>query len=163
MASIEEDDIPELVPLSFPKDDSSRQEKEREPQTSRNKVPVTIITGFLGAGKTTLLNYILTEQHNKRIAVILNEFGEGSAVEKSMAVGQSGELYEEWLELRNGCLCCSVRDAGVKAIENLMEYKGKFDYILLETTGLADPGPIASIFWLDDGLGSSLILDGNKE
>ncbi|XP_011406796.1 PREDICTED: COBW domain-containing protein 1-like [Amphimedon queenslandica] len=160
MASDEEDDIPELVPLSFPKDDSSQQEKEREPQTSRNKVPVTIITGFLGAGKTTLLNYILTEQHKKRIAVILNEFGEGSAVEKSMAVGQSGELYEEWLELRNGCLCCSVRDAGVKAIENLMEYKGKFDYILLETTGLADPGPIASIFWLDDGLGSSLILDG---
>ena len=62
-----------------------------------------------GAGKTTLLNYILTEQHDKRIAVILNEFGEGSAVEKSLSIGQSGELYEEWLELRNGCLCCSVK------------------------------------------------------
>lgn len=64
---------------------------------------------FLGAGKTTLLNYILTEQHNKRIAVILNEFGEGSAVEQSMAIGQKGEMYEEWLELRNGCLCCTVK------------------------------------------------------
>uniref|UniRef100_A0A4W5K7I8 CobW/HypB/UreG nucleotide-binding domain-containing protein n=1 Tax=Hucho hucho TaxID=62062 RepID=A0A4W5K7I8_9TELE len=62
----------------------------------------------IGVGKTTLLNYILTEQHNKRIAVILNEFGEGSALEKSLAVSQAGELYEEWLELRNGCLCCSV-------------------------------------------------------
>uniref|UniRef100_A0A673G872 COBW domain containing n=1 Tax=Sinocyclocheilus rhinocerous TaxID=307959 RepID=A0A673G872_9TELE len=89
-----------------------------------------------------LYNYILTEQHNKRIAVILNEFGEGSALEKSLAVSQAGELYEEWLELRNGCLCCSVKDNGLKAIENLMEKKGKFDYILLETTGLADPGTV---------------------
>lgn len=125
-----------------------------------NRIPVTIITGFLGAGKTTLLNYILTEQHNKKIAVILNEFGEGSAVEKSMSVGTDGELFEEWLELRNGCLCCSVKDNGVKAIENLMKKRGKFDYILLETTGLADPGPIASIFWMDDELGSDLYLDG---
>ncbi|XP_032243056.2 COBW domain-containing protein 2 isoform X2 [Nematostella vectensis] len=124
------------------------------------RIPVTIITGYLGSGKTTLLNYILTEQHNKKIAVILNEFGEGSAIEKSMAIGQEGELYEEWLELRNGCLCCSVKDNGIKAIENLMLKRGRFDYILLETTGLADPGPIASMFWLDDELGSDLCLDG---
>lgn len=70
---------------------------------------MSIITGYLGAGKTTLLNYILTEQHGKRIAVILNEFGEGSAIEKSMTVGQDGDLFEEWMELRNGCLCCSVK------------------------------------------------------
>lgn len=114
----------------------------------------------MGAGKTTLLNYVLTEQHNKKIAVILNEFGEGSAVEKSLTVGQAGELYEEWLELRNGCLCCSMKDSGVKAIEKLMMKRGKFDYVLLETTGLADPGPIAAIFWLDDALGSELYLDG---
>ncbi|NXY78446.1 CBWD1 protein, partial [Glareola pratincola] len=113
--------------------------EDTEPSPSR-KIPVTIITGYLGAGKTTLLNYILTEQHNKRIAVILNEFGEGIALEKSLAISQGGELYEEWLELRNGCLCCSVKDNGVKAIENLMQKRGKFDYILLETTGLADPG-----------------------
>ncbi|XP_071836351.1 zinc-regulated GTPase metalloprotein activator 1A-like isoform X2 [Apostichopus japonicus] len=128
--------------------------------TPARKIPVTIITGYLGAGKTTLLNYILTEQHNKKIAVILNEFGSGSAVESSMAMGQTGELYEEWLELRNGCLCCSVKDSGIQAIEKLMEKKGRFDYILLETTGLADPGPIASIFWLDEELGCDIYLDG---
>jgi len=124
------------------------------------KVPVTIITGQLGAGKTTLLTYILKVQHGKRIAVILNEFGAGSADEKSLAVGENGETFSEWLELRNGCLCCSVKDNGVKAIEMLMEKKGKFDYILLETTGIADPGPVASIFWLDEELGSDLYLDG---
>lgn len=124
------------------------------------KIPVTIVTGYLGAGKTTLLNYILTEQHNRKIAVILNEFGEGSAVEKSLAVSQGGELYEEWLELRNGCLCCSVKDSGLRAIENLMQKKGKFDYILLETTGLADPGAVASMFWVDAELGSDIYLDG---
>ncbi|KNC87624.1 hypothetical protein SARC_00255 [Sphaeroforma arctica JP610] len=124
------------------------------------KIPVTIITGYLGAGKSTLLNYILTEQHDKRIAVILNEFGASESMEQSMQVGKDGELYEEWLELRNGCLCCSVKDNGVKAIENLMLKKGKFDYILLETTGLADPGPIASMFWLDSELGAELFLDG---
>ncbi|XP_046686556.1 LOW QUALITY PROTEIN: COBW domain-containing protein 2-like [Homalodisca vitripennis] len=138
-----EEDIPSLIPAQY------------------KPVPVvTIITGYLGAGKTTLLNYILKEQHNKRIAVILNEFGEGSALEKSVSIGQEGELYEEWLELRNGCLCCSVKDNGIKAIENLMAKRGKFDYILLETTGLADPGPIATMFWLDEDLGSDIYLDG---
>ncbi|KAK1176241.1 COBW domain-containing protein 1 isoform X1 [Acipenser oxyrinchus oxyrinchus] len=141
----DEDDCPELVPI-----------------VEADQIPVTIITGYLGAGKTTLLNYILTEQHNKRIAVILNEFGEGSALEKSLAVSQAGELYEEWLELRNGCLCCSVKDNGLKAIENLMQKKGKFDYILLETTGLADPGAVASMFWVDAELGSDIYLDGRK-
>ncbi|XP_078656335.1 zinc-regulated GTPase metalloprotein activator 1-like isoform X4 [Branchiostoma floridae x Branchiostoma belcheri] len=128
--------------------------------TVTTKIPVTIITGYLGAGKTTLLNYILTEQHGKRIAVIMNEFGAGGEIEKPISLGESGEVFEEWLELRNGCLCCSVKDNGVKAIENLMLKKGRFDYILLETTGLADPGPVASIFWLDSELCSDLYLDG---
>ncbi|XP_012497072.1 PREDICTED: COBW domain-containing protein 2 isoform X3 [Propithecus coquereli] len=134
-----EEDCPELVPIE------TKQREEEEKSGFGAKIPVTIITGYLGAGKTTLLNYILTEQHSKRIAVILNEFGEGSAVEKSLAVSQGGELYEEWLELRNGCLCCSVKDNGLRAIENLMQKKGKFDYILLETTGLADPGIITVV------------------
>ncbi|XP_051924431.1 zinc-regulated GTPase metalloprotein activator 1 isoform X2 [Hippocampus zosterae] len=144
----DEDDCPELVPI------------DAQQGALTEQIPVTIITGYLGAGKTTLLNYILTEQHDKRIAVILNEFGEGSALEKSLAVSHAGELYEEWLELRNGCLCCSVKDNGLKAIENLMQKKGKFDYILLETTGLADPGAVASMFWVDAELGSDIYLDG---
>ncbi|XP_011825524.1 PREDICTED: COBW domain-containing protein 3 isoform X3 [Mandrillus leucophaeus] len=134
-----EEDCPELVPIE------TKQSEEEEKSGLGAKIPVTIITGYLGAGKTTLLNYILTEQHSKRVAVILNEFGEGSALEKSLAVSQGGELYEEWLELRNGCLCCSVKDNGLRAIENLMQKKGKFDYILLETTGLADPGIITIV------------------
>ncbi|XP_078425276.1 zinc-regulated GTPase metalloprotein activator 1 isoform X2 [Cetorhinus maximus] len=144
----DEEECPKLVPI------------EADPNMGSARIPVTIITGYLGAGKTTLLNYILTEQHNKRIAVILNEFGEGSALEKSLAVSHAGELYEEWLELRNGCLCCSVKDNGLKAIENLMQKKGKFDYILLETTGLADPGAVSTMFWVDAELGSDVYLDG---
>ncbi|KAI9027190.1 COBW domain-containing protein 6 [Phycomyces nitens] len=148
------DEIPDLVPASLESVPLAVEEEEHR------KIPVTIVTGFLGSGKTTLLNYILTEKHEKKIAVILNEFGESSDIEKSLSINQEGTLYEEWLELRNGCLCCSVKDIGVKAIENLMEKRGKFDYILLETSGLADPGPIASMFWLDDGLGSEIYLDG---
>ncbi|XP_068942989.1 zinc-regulated GTPase metalloprotein activator 1A-like isoform X2 [Petaurus breviceps papuanus] len=157
----EEEDCPELVPIAMQQRQRPEEEEEGEGKPDPcAKIPVTIITGYLGAGKTTLLNYILTEQHNKRIAVILNEFGEGSALEKSLAVSQGGELFEEWLELRNGCLCCSVKDNGLKAIENLMQKKGKFDYILLETTGLADPGAVASMFWVDAELGSDIYLDG---
>uniref|UniRef100_A0A8C3PEB5 Uncharacterized protein n=1 Tax=Chrysemys picta bellii TaxID=8478 RepID=A0A8C3PEB5_CHRPI len=154
-APMEEEECPELIPI----EDQEVAGEEAE-LSHGTKIPVTIITGYLGAGKTTLLNYILTEQHSKRIAVILNEFGEGSALEKSLAISQGGELYEEWLELRNGCLCCSVKDNGLKAIENLMQKKGKFDYILLETTGLADPGAVASMFWVDAELGSDIYLDG---
>ncbi|CAF1314194.1 unnamed protein product [Adineta ricciae] len=132
------------------------------------KVPVTILTGYLGAGKTTLLNYILTENHQRRIAVILNEFAQGSAMEHLLLTATTDEegsngrqRYEDWLELRNGCLCCSVKDVGVQAIEQLLEKRrNHFDYILLETTGVADPLPIVNMFWLDDELHSDLILDG---
>ncbi|KAL5106050.1 COBW domain-containing protein 1 [Taenia crassiceps] len=133
------EDIPTLVEADIDDDDEI------------NKVPVTIVTGFLGAGKTTLINYVLTAAHGKRIAVILNDFGEGSAAESTIALRENSDgLFEEWLELRNGCLCCSLKDPGVKAIEKLMKNRGKFDYILLETTGLADPGPIGALFWLDE-------------
>lgn len=131
-----------------------------EGEEKRVRVPITIVTGYLGAGKTTLLNYILTAQHGKKIAVIMNEFGDSIDIEKSLTVNKGDEKVEEWLEVGNGCICCSVKDSGVNAIESLMEKKGAFDYILLETTGLADPGNLAPLFWVDDGLGSTIYLDG---
>ncbi|KAL0944369.1 cobW domain-containing protein [Colletotrichum truncatum] len=124
------------------------------------KVPITIVTGYLGAGKTTLLNYILTAQHGKKIAVIMNGHLLALDIEKSLTVNKGDEQVEEWLEVGNGCICCSVKDTGVNAIESLMEKKGAFDYILLETTGLADPGNLVPLFWVDDGLGSTIYLDG---
>ncbi|KAJ3501896.1 hypothetical protein NM208_g16840 [Fusarium decemcellulare] len=118
------------------------------------KVPITIVTGYLGAGKTTLLNYILTAQHGKKIAVIMNEFGDSLDIEKSLTVNKGEERVEEWLDLTAPGI------PGVNAIESLMSKKGAFDYILLETTGLADPGNLAPLFWVDDGLGSTIYLDG---
>jgi len=128
-----------------------------DPQQKR--VPVTIITGFLGAGKTTLLNYILTEYHGKRIAVIQNNFGEELKLETAMVVGSDGNSSSEWLELPNGCVCCSVRGDLALTLENLIKRKDGFDYILLETTGIADPGPLASSLWVDDELGGNIYLD----
>lgn len=117
--------------------------------------------GYLGAGKTTLLNYILTAKHSHKIAVILNEFGNTSDLEtKPLTINEGDTQVSEWLDLANGCICCSVKDSGVNAIESLMDRRGAFDYILLETTGLADPGNIAPLFWVDEGLGSSIYLDG---
>ncbi|KAF9128903.1 COBW domain-containing protein 1 [Mortierella sp. 14UC] len=139
---------------------AAKNDDEDEDGMPKKKIPITIITGFLGSGKSTLLDYILTEKHDFKVAVILNEFGDTGGIDQAMNVGMGGEVVEEWLELKNGCLCCTVKDNGVLAIENLMKKKGKFDYILLETTGLADPGPIASIFWMDDDLGSEIYLDG---
>ncbi|KAL1969817.1 hypothetical protein VTN77DRAFT_7326 [Rasamsonia byssochlamydoides] len=149
---------PELVDVTTVPDIEQAKSLPAEPGASR--VPITIVTGYLGAGKTTLLNYILTEKHGKRIAVIMNEFGDSTDVEKSLTVNQNGQEVTEWLDVGNGCICCSVKDSGVMAIESLMDRRGTFDYILLETTGLADPGNIAPLFWVDDGLGSSIYLDG---
>ncbi|KAK4165896.1 CobW/HypB/UreG, nucleotide-binding domain-containing protein [Cladorrhinum sp. PSN259] len=133
---------------------------EAETEEKAVKVPITIVTGYLGAGKTTLLNYILTAKHGKKVAVIMNEFGDSLDIEKSLTINKDGESVEEWLDVGNGCICCSVKDTGVAAIESLMDKKGKFDYILLETTGLADPGNLAPLFWVDDGLASTIYLDG---
>lgn len=147
----DDEEPPSLVEV----EDEAPEENQKE-----IKVPITIVTGYLGAGKTTLMNYILNEQHGKKIAVILNEFGDSIDIEKSLTVNKGGEQVEEWLEVGNGCICCSVKDSGVNAIESLMAKKGAFDYILLETTGLADPGNLAPLFWVDEGLGSTIYLDG---
>ncbi|KAM3165551.1 cobW domain-containing protein [Lachancea thermotolerans] len=125
------------------------------------RVPVTIITGYLGSGKSTLLEKIALKGSDKKIAVILNEFGDSSEIEKSMTIRNGENSYEEWLDLGNGCLCCSLQDVGVKAIESLIaRCPGKIDYIILETSGIADPRPIAKMFWQDDGLYSNVYLDG---
>ncbi|GAA5901826.1 CobW family GTP-binding protein [Sporobolomyces salmoneus] len=124
------------------------------------KVPMTIVTGYLGSGKSTLLDYILKTQHGRRIAVIMNEFGDTSDIEsKAISVQTEEALVEEWLELNNGCLCCSVRDTGLNAIISLMEQKGRFDQIVLETTGLADPAPIIQAFWNEPALNLDVALD----
>ena len=127
---------------------------------SKASVPVTIITGFLGAGKTTLLRHVLATPHGLRIAVIQNELSAVKGLETSTVVGPNGERFNEWLELANGCVCCAVRDDLVNGIEQLMAVRGRFDYILVETDGMADPGPVAESFWLDQELESPLRLDG---
>lgn len=139
--------------------DSSKLTKSDSLVSESLKVPITVVTGYLGSGKSTLLSYI-ARQTEKKIAVILNEFGNSSDIEKSLSVQQGNSVFEQLVELDNGCLCCTVKDNGVIAIENLLKHRGKFDYILLETSGIADPGPIATMFWLDDAVKSNIYLDG---
>ena len=120
-----------------------------------NKVPVTILTGFLGSGKTTLLNRILTEEHGRRIAVIENEFGE-VGIDQGLVINADEEVFE----MSNGCICCTVRGDLIRVLGNLMKRRDKFDYVLVETTGLADPGPVAQTFFIDDEIQNEFTLDG---
>ena len=118
-------------------------------------IPVTVLTGFLGSGKTTLLNRILTEHHGQRIAVIENEFGE-IGVDQDLVINADEEIFE----MNNGCICCTVRGDLIRILGNLVKRRDKFDRILLETTGLADPGPVAQTFFVDDDTRDSFDLDG---
>jgi G3E family GTPase len=119
-----------------------------------DKIPVTVLTGYLGAGKTTLLNRILSEPHGRKYAVIVNEFGE-IGIDNDLVVGADEEVFE----MNNGCICCTVRGDLVRIIDGLMRRKGKFDGIIVETTGLADPAPVAQTFFVDENVGRRTKLD----
>jgi len=122
-------------------------------QTS-DKIPVTVLTGYLGAGKTTLLNRILSEDHGKKYAVIVNEFGE-IGIDNDLVVGADEEVFE----MNNGCVCCTVRGDLIRVLSGLMKRKGGFDAIIVETTGLADPGPVAQTFFMDEDVAARTRLD----
>src|SRR5713101_1425930 len=114
-------------------------------QITSDKVPVTVLTGYLGAVKTTLLNRILSEPHGQKYAVIVNEFGE-IGIDNDLIIGADEEIFE----MNNGCICCTVRGDLVRILDGLMKRKGKFDAIIVETTGLADPAPVAQTFFVDE-------------
>ncbi|MGA2795820.1 MAG: GTP-binding protein [Roseiarcus sp.] len=121
---------------------------------AQDKIPVTVLTGYLGAGKTTLLNRILSEPHGRRYAVIVNEFGE-IGIDNELVVGADEEVFE----MNNGCICCTVRGDLIRIIEGLMKRKGTFDAIIVETTGLADPAPVAQTFFVDPDVRTLARLD----
>src|SRR5436190_2622826 len=118
------------------------------------RIPVTVLTGFLGAGKTTLLNSLLSQNLSYKCAIVINEFG-AISIDNQLVIG----VNEEILELNNGCICCRVRGDLVKSLGDLLRRQKRFDYVLIETTGLADPGPIGGTFRSNE-LAERLRLDG---
>src|SRR3982075_3462378 len=123
-------------------------------QAALNQTPVTVLTGYLGSGKTPLLNRILTETHGKRYAVIVTEFGE-VGIDNDLIVNADEEVFE----MNNGCICCTVRGDLIRILGGLMRRKGRMDGIIVETTGLADPAPVAQTFFVDEDVRRQTRLD----
>ena len=121
---------------------------------SETTIPVTVLTGYLGAGKTTLLNRILSENHGRKYAVVINEFGE-LGVDNDLVVDTDEEVFE----MNNGCICCTVRGDLIRIVGGLMKRRGRFDGIIIETTGLANPAPVAQTFFVDEGVRARTRLD----
>ena len=178
MSSEDEDEAPPLaVPISHPSMKLENQHmKDAETETTNLQdqipnaiapapppVPVLLLTGYLGAGKTTLVNYILSEQHGYRCAVLLNEIADSAYIENALVRepegGQETSALADWVQLENGCICCSVKNDMVQALEGLLLQRDRFDYVIIETTGLANPGPVAAALWTDAELESSICLD----
>ena len=176
----DEEPPPIAVPLSLPHpeaeaaqqptdiDDPVTTTVDRAPPPTtqlqpQEPVPVLLLTGYLGAGKTTLVNYILSENHGYRCAVLLNEIANSADIEQALVRDPEGSGHPtplaDWRQLENGCICCSAKNDMVQALESLMVQRDRFDYIIIETTGLANPGPVAAALWTDAELESSICLD----
>lgn len=150
---VDEDEVPVLVtaaPVAH----------YRPISDSLRRVPVTILTGFLGAGKSTLLGRILGEQHGAKIAVIMNELGPTAGVDRATLWSRTQSVGEEWLEVENGCLCCTAKNETFLAIESLLARRNDIDRVVIEASGAADPASLVSKLWIDEALESRIVLDG---
>ncbi|WVR06406.1 hypothetical protein IAU60_003437 [Kwoniella sp. DSM 27419] len=160
---MDDDEVPQLLEVSPPSAEAGPSSPRALDAFDRPKIPITLLTGYLGAGKSTLLNYILTADHGYRIAVCMNDFGDTTDIEaKALTLSDptSSTTSTEFLSLPNGCLCCSVKDMGIAAIEEMVaNAPSGVDWVLVELTGVADPGPIVRSFWRNEEMGD-LVLDG---
>lgn len=146
-----EDQVPELVPIV--------EFNTRSVNKDIPKIPVTILTGFLGAGKSTLLSRILNERHGWRVAIVMNELGPNSSVDRAIIQEQSGVVDKEWLEVENGCLCCTAKNETFLAIESLLNRRSDIEHIIIEASGAADPSILVQKLWVDEALESKMVLD----